>query len=107
MPKIYLKISNSLIFQNINFSNFSLTFLKMLFLNKNVGYNCKTALITRTLLECDIKFCYRNISIIRNVTVLSKIKKKIKSVKKINKIHMDLKKSMNSFELKERILIIY
>ena len=55
--------------------------------------------------------CYKNISKIRKVTVrFSKFKKKCaKTYKKIEKIHIDSEKSINSFKIEKRIghLIIY
>ena len=62
---------------------------------KNRSYNCATiSLIRRKILVGDMEFCERNISKLRNVTFTLKNFRKLKN--KIDKIHTDSKKLINS-----------
>ena len=92
---------NVIIFQNrYKCLNFVFTvFENTVFEKKNQGFNRKNvSTITRKILECNMKSCYKNISKIRNVFILQNFeKKKIKNVIKKGKIPMDSVKSMNLF----------
>ena len=80
-------------------------------MKKNWGYNHATVCsIIRKILECDIEFWYKNISIIRNVRfIFQNFQKNFQKQKKIEKIPMDSKKSNQFIWNKKKIgyLIIY
>ena len=62
--------------------------MKILFLNKNEAINVQ---------QSDMESCDKNISKIRNVALT--FKKKFKNVRKIEKIHMDPEKLIDSLEI--------
>ena len=71
----------------------------------NSGYNCATVgSITQKIFVCDMNFCYKNVSKIRNVTFISKnFQSILKNVTKIEKTHMESEKSLNLFKIKKGI----
>ena len=79
--------------------------MKTLFLKKNCGYNRATVIpIIQKILVYSMKFCYKNISEIRNVIFVFQNFQSFWKTKKIFfLIHMKSEKSINLFEWKKKI----
>ena len=86
----------------MNFFNFFLLLWKY-HLKKNRGhYRATVSSITQKKHVSDMEFCFKNSSNIRNVTfIFQNFQKNSKGKQKIEKIHVDSEKSINSYEMKK------